>query len=53
MRAFGQLEQDEWTKLVRAVFVTLVLAGVRKGELLGLQWRNVKLTDPDGVAAPM
>lgn len=32
----------------RAMFMTMMATGVRRGELLGLRWRCVFLADPDG-----
>jgi integrase len=34
----------------RVVFVLVVGAGMRRGEVLGLRWRNVHLADPDGAS---
>jgi integrase len=53
-RAFAELadqaDPDEraWHEQARVVFLTVVSAGLRRGELLGLRWRNVRLADPDG-----
>jgi integrase len=33
---------------VRAMFLTLIGCGIRRGEALGLRWRAVALADPDG-----
>lgn len=54
-RAFVELvdearDDDErvWCEQARVVFLTVMLAGLRRGEILGLRWRDVALTDPDG-----
>ena len=54
-RAFSELaaEADEeeeraWCEQARIVFLTVVSAGLRRGEILGLRWRDVALTDPAG-----
>lgn len=54
-RAFDQLAAEAaseperaWRAQARVVFVLLVGAGLRRGELLGLRWRDVALADPDG-----
>jgi integrase len=54
-RAFGELaaaaddEADRaWCEQARVVFVVSVGSGLRRGELLGLRWRNVRLADPEG-----
>ncbi|MEJ7790791.1 MAG: hypothetical protein WKF65_02325 [Gaiellaceae bacterium] len=39
-----------WREQARVVFVTVMGTGVRRGELLGLRWRNVHLADPEGAA---
>ena len=43
-------EGDErtWREQARVVFLTVLSAGLRRGEILGLRWRHVALTDPDG-----
>lgn len=53
--AFDELideaEEDEeqvWLRQARVVFLTLAGSGLRRGELLGLRWRAVRLADPDG-----
>jgi integrase len=53
-RAFDELvdesEGDEraWREQARVVFLTVVMAGLRRGEILGLRWRHVALADPGG-----
>ncbi len=37
-----------WRTLCRVVFLTVMGTGMRRGEILGLRWRNVHLADPDG-----
>jgi integrase/recombinase XerC len=46
--AFGQLSKDVWTRQARVVFLTVVGAGLRRGEIRGLRWRDVFLADPEG-----
>jgi integrase len=46
MRAFGELEQNEWTRQVRTMFVVLVATGLRRGEVLGLRWKDVSIAVP-------
>lgn len=43
-------ERDErrWLETCRIVFLTTYGAGLRRGELLGLRWKSVRLADPDG-----
>jgi integrase len=52
-RAFGELideAEDEaeraWRAQARVVFLTVIGAGLRRGEVLGLRWRHVFLADP-------
>ena len=53
-RAFGELgaeaEDDErpWIEQARVVFLTVMGAALRRGEILGLRWRAVELADPAG-----
>ena len=48
-RAFLELDEDQaWREQARRVFLTVVGAGLRRGEILGLQWRDVELADPAG-----
>jgi integrase len=54
-RAFAELvdqaDEDEeraWREQARVVFLTVVSAGLRRGEVLGLRWRDVALADPAG-----
>jgi integrase len=37
-----------WLEQARVVFLTVVGLGLRRGEVLGLRWRNVFLADPAG-----
>jgi integrase len=37
-----------WREQARVVFLTVVSAGLRRGEILGLRWRHVSLADPAG-----
>ena len=53
-RAFGELideatgEERAWREQARVVFLTVVSAGLRRGEVLGLRWGHVSLADPAG-----
>ena len=53
-RAFHQLERTAepdaraWVAQAAAVFTTVYGTGIRRGELLGLRWRHVRLADPEG-----
>jgi integrase len=53
-RAFRELadeaagEERRWIEQARVVFLTILGAGLRRGEVLGLRWRAVSLADPDG-----
>jgi integrase len=53
-RAFAELvdaaegEERAWREQARVVFLTVVSAGLRRGEILGLRWRHVSLADPAG-----
>lgn len=48
-RAFLELDQKQaWREQARLVFLTVVGAGLRRGEILGLRWRDVELADPAG-----
>jgi integrase len=53
-RAFDQLvarEQDaderSWVEQARVVFLVIYGLGLRRGEVLGLRWRSVRLADPE------
>ena len=41
-------EELPWLKQARTVFLVVYGLGLRRGELLGLRWRNVLLADPAG-----
>jgi integrase len=51
-RAFAELADQAhlgeraWLEQARVVFLTVVSAGLRRGEVLGLRWRDVTLADP-------
>ena len=53
-RAFLELageadtEDRVWIEQARVVFLTVVSAGLRRGEVLGLRWRDISLADPAG-----
>jgi integrase len=47
-RAFRELGDDAWTRQARVIFLTVVGAGLRRGEIRGLLWCDVALADPDG-----
>ncbi len=53
-RAFGDMitdvggEERVWREQARVIFLVLVATGLRRGEILGLRWREVYLADPDG-----
>ena len=49
-RAFLELEDEDqaWREQARVVFLTVIGAGLRRGEVLGLRWRDVELADPAG-----
>jgi integrase len=54
-RAFAELAKAEtdplehaWLEQARVVFLTVIGAGLRRGELLGLRWKDVALADPEG-----
>lgn len=55
LRAFGELiaeagsdEERAWRETCRTMFLALVYCWLRRGELLGLRWRDVELAHPDG-----
>jgi integrase len=41
-------EERAWREQARVVFLICVGLGLRRGEILGLRWRDVALADPDG-----
>jgi integrase len=43
-RALRELGDEQ----TRVVFLTMVSAGLRRGEILGLRWQDVSLADPSG-----
>jgi len=53
-RAFREItteasgEECLWREQARVIFLVLVATGLRRGEVLGLRWREVYLADPDG-----
>jgi integrase len=53
-RAFSDLSsltveiERAWLEQSRVVFLTVVGAGLRRGEVLGLRWKDVDLADPAG-----
>lgn len=54
-RAFAELAgaavdeaERTWILQARVVFITVIAAGLRRGEILGLRWRDVELADPSG-----
>jgi len=55
MRAFDSMAADAetetaaaWALTARAMTATMVFAWLRRGELLGLRWRDVELAHPNG-----
>ena len=51
--AFHQLAADDdddriWVEQARVVFRVVAALGLRRGEVLGLRWKNVLLADPAG-----
>jgi integrase len=55
MRAFDELvaeavsdEDRAWRQTAKAMAVTMQYAWLRRGELLGLRWRDIDLSHPDG-----
>jgi len=44
----GEEEERSWREQARVVFLTVVSAGLRRGEILGLRWKDVALADPAG-----
>ena len=54
-RAFSEMvdgvdhfEERAWLEQARVVFLTVLGAGLRRGEVLGLRWSHVELADPSG-----
>ena len=53
-RAFVELADEAegadrtWIEQARVVFLTVLYAGLRRGEILGLRWLHVQLADPEG-----
>jgi integrase len=53
-QAFAELveaapvEERPWLETCRLVFLTAYGIGLRRGEILGLRWRAVRLADPEG-----
>jgi integrase len=53
-RAFETLSEEAeggeraWREQARVIFLTVVGAGLRRGEVLGLHWRDIDLADPGG-----
>lgn len=52
-RAFAELAEEgeserAWLEQARVVFLTIIGAGLRRGEILGLRWKDVDLADPAG-----
>jgi integrase len=52
-RAFAELAVSDdvergWLEEARVVFLTVIGAGLRRGEILGLRWKDVDLADPSG-----
>jgi integrase len=54
-RAFAELADESaergeraWLEQARVIFLTVLLAGLRRGEVLGLRWEDVQLADPNG-----
>jgi integrase len=41
-------EERAWRETCRVVFLVAYGLGLRRGEILGLRWRTVRLADPDG-----
>lgn len=55
MRAFNELVEEAgsdteraWRQTAKAMTATMQYAWLRRGELLGLRWRDVDLSHPDG-----
>jgi len=43
-------DERYWREQARVIFLTTVGTGLRRGELLGLKWRDVNLADPAGAS---
>lgn len=41
-------EERTWVEQAHVVFAVVYGIGLRRGEVLGLRWRHVRLADPDG-----
>jgi integrase len=56
VRAFERLSTEAdaddrpWYEQARVVFLTVLGAGLRRGEILGLRWGAVTLADPEGAS---
>jgi integrase len=52
-RAFRELADEDpdqrvWIEQARVIFLTVLSVGLRRGEILGLRWRDISLADPAG-----
>jgi integrase len=47
-RAPPDVTERRWIEQARVVFLFVYATGLRRGEVLGLRWRNVHLADPAG-----
>lgn len=41
-------EEHAWREQAKSIFLVSVGVGLRRGEILGLRWRDIALADPDG-----
>jgi integrase len=48
LAAEAENEERAWREQARVIFLTVVGAGLRRGEIFGLRWRDLSLADPDG-----